>query len=389
MAISSEQLRRELLANLVNRPIATTPGAALANIGQMIGGAIAGRRQLRNLEARETADRIGEEVRLRDALIGSGLDPAQAGGIASAPRDVRGALLGRIPRPPTVLEEETLGAAREERQARREERTFARRQREAAQGLAQRVLGGEFGELSQAQQLDALVAAQTGNAGALSGILEDTGQEFAVVGNKDQGLFRFNKQTGQLDEIVPAVSPEPDRTERAKLTASLRKEAAAIPAVKNYREALPAVKAGIDSIGLDTKAADLDIVFSVMKAIDPTSVVRESEQQVAVEAGSPAQRFEGLFNSVVGGGRLSAAQRRDLMDVALGRMRAYRGSAVSDLEQFQGIADEAGVTPTLTIPELEELPKIGVVSSEGVAEGGLPERPVQVFRFDEQGNVIP
>ena len=220
-------------------------------------------------------------------------------------------------------------------------------------------------------------------------MIKDRGADFSVIGNKDQGLFRLNNETGELQELVPPVSSEPDKAERAKLTASLRKEASAIPAVKSYRKAVPAVKSAIKSAGQDNKAADLDIIFAVMKAVDPESVVRESEQQVAISAGSPAERFRGFWNEVTGGGRLTAQVRQELLAVAIGRANAFRNSALSDLSQFQGIADEAGVTAELAIPQLEPLPDIGAVIGPGEAAGALPARQDQVLRFDEQGNMIP
>lgn len=391
MAISSEALRQRLLASLVNRPTPNTVGGALGDLGGSIATALQLRRDVPNLQATETADKIGEEVRLRDALAASGIDPGVAGSIASAPAALRGALLGLQPKPLGPVQEAQLEnvksqTAERKRVAKREDRQF-----QAGQGLAKRVLGGEFGELSQEQRLDAISASITGDASQLSGILQDSGREFEVIGNKDQGLHRFDPSTGAITEIVPAISGGMDKEKRARLTATLRKEAAAIPAVKAYRKALPPVKSALKSANIDSPAADLDIVFAVMKAVDPESVVRESEQAVAFAAGSPAEQFFGFWNKVTGGGRLTLQQRQELLQVAAGRMTAFRESAVSDLRQFQGIADEADVTASLAIPDLEPLPELGgVVVGPGEAGGALPERPGggQVMRFDAQGNLV-
>jgi len=256
------------------------------------------------------------------------------------------------------------------------------------------MLQGEFGDLDDAQRLNALSASVTGDTKGLGDILKSSGREFDVIGNKDQGLHRFDPATGETTEIIPPVSAQPDKAEQARLTQSIRKESSAVPAVKSYRKALPAVKSALKSANIDTKAADLDIIFAVMKAVDPESVVRESEQQVAFAAGSPAERFFGLFNEVTGGGRLTLQQRQELLQVAMGRTTAFRESAVSDLEQFQSIADAAGIDPGIGINQLAPLLEVGAVVSGGQAQGAIPSRPAPgggqptVMRFDAQGNLV-
>lgn len=399
MAISSDQLRQQFLAQILNQAPARSSAEGISSLGTSLAAVIASRTQVpaaqkreADLKAKEQADRIGGEVGLRDALVGLGIDPGRAGGIASAPEGSRGALLGLLPKPETALQTEQRGAAREKRVAGRKKAAREERQFEAGQGLAKRVLQGEFGEISQEQRLDAMSAAITGDAAQLSGILEQSGREFEVIGNKDQGLHRFDPKTGKATEIIPPVSGGLDKGKQAELTQKIRKETAAIPAVKSYRKALPAVKSALKSANIDTKAADLDIIFAVMKAVDPESVVRESEQAVAFKAGSPAERFFGVFNEVAGGGRLTLQQRQELLQVAMGRTTAFRESAVSDLAQFQAVSDAADLDQAISITQLEPLPVVGAVVGGGQAQGALPSQPgasaSQVIRFDAQGNVI-
>lgn len=390
MAISSEALRQRLLASLVNRQTPSTIGGAFGDLGGSIATALQLRRDVPNLEAKETADKIGEEVRLRDALAASGIDSGAAGSIASAPAELRGALIGLQPKPLGPVQEAQLEnvksqTAERKRVAKREDRQF-----QAGQGLANRVLAGEFGELSQEQRLDAISASITGDASQLSGILQDSGREFEVIGNKDQGLHSFDPKTGETVEILPPVSGDTlSKTDKGKREGDIRKEAAKLPSIKGYRESLPAVRAAIKNIDDDSRAADLNIVFAVMKAFDPPSVIRESEQEATVKAGSPAERFLGLFNSIAGGGgRLPASQRQDLLDQALGRVASFRQSAESDLAQFRSIAEAEDLDPTLVLPNLEPIPELRVAAAQGEAQGAIPERPTQVFRFDENGQQI-
>lgn len=148
MAISSEALRQRLLANLTNRQTPSTVGGAFGDLGGSIATALQLRRDVPNLQATETADKIGEEVRLRDALAASGIDPGAAGSIASAPDALRGALIGLQPKPsqpPSALDVATFGLKRDElaeKKATRQQRASQKqldRDQKAAENRSQRV----------------------------------------------------------------------------------------------------------------------------------------------------------------------------------------------------------------------------------------------------------
>ena len=159
MAISSEDLRQRLLSQILNQPTPQSAAQGISNLGASLAAVISGRR-IADLKSEETADKIGDEVRIRDALISSGIGSRQASAIASAPQGVRGALLARMPTPiEKEVQEARLGEIRERTAERRAVRKQGDRERAAVQSLAQRVLSGEFGDLDQGQRLDALVAA--------------------------------------------------------------------------------------------------------------------------------------------------------------------------------------------------------------------------------------
>lgn len=63
-------------------------------------------------------------------------------------------------------------------------------------------------------------------------------------------------------------------------------------------------------------AAKLAAVFAFMKSIDPTSVVRESEQGQVYSAQGAAKQLTGKLNALLGEGELSAEGFQDLVDTA-------------------------------------------------------------------------
>ncbi len=122
MAISSDDLRQRFLANILQQGAPQNLAGGISSLGTSLASLLAAQRQIpaaekreADLEAKETADRIGGEVALRDALVSAGIDPSRAGGIASAPEGARGALLGLLPKPaaaPSPLDVARLGLER-------------------------------------------------------------------------------------------------------------------------------------------------------------------------------------------------------------------------------------------------------------------------------------
>jgi hypothetical protein len=129
--------------------------------------------------------------------------------------------------------------------------------------------------------------------------------------------------------------------------ADLRKEFNALPVVKNYNAVVPVIQSAREAATTDTAAADMNLVYAVAKVNDPESVVRESETAMVVASGSPAHRFLGQFNYVAGGGRLTAEQRKELMNELESRAGAHEKLYNDAVTQYQSGAPEIGSSPVL------------------------------------------
>lgn len=126
-------------------------------------------------------------------------------------------------------------------------------------------------------------------------------------------------------------------------TAELRKEFNALPQVKAYGEVQPVLQSARESMGIDSAAADLNLIYAAAKIFDPTSVVRESETTMVMNSGSPAQRFLGQFNYVAGGGRLTPEARKALMAQVESRGRGYESGYKAARTAYEGVAKKQGI----------------------------------------------
>jgi len=122
----------------------------------------------------------------------------------------------------------------------------------------------------------------------------------------------------------------------------------------------------LDTIAADsTGATDMALVFTYMKILDPTSVVRDSEFGLA--ASTDLSMFENIslntINKILNGQTvLTPKQRATLISAArgatLGAYRAYEGVRSG----FENIVDERGLSSISVLPDFTsnlELPTVG------------------------------
>ena len=96
------------------------------------------------------------------------------------------------------------------------------------------------------------------------------------------------------------------------------------------------------------------MIFTYMKILDPTSVVREGEQATAKEAGAVPDKVLNFYNKAVTGQKLTATQRADfvstgtkLYDVNLKQFDAFKGSFEPSLQEYNIDADKVFLSSDL------------------------------------------
>jgi hypothetical protein len=204
-------------------------------------------------------------------------------------------------------------------------------------------------------------------------------------------------QTSKIPPVPPGYDPKVWREQYTKRgteesmpagfddTSKVRNEVAQRPAYKNIAQAAPIYRAMTEAAGRDTKAADLNMVYGLGKIMDPTSVVREGEIQMANDTQGMADRLNGFIRSIQGEGRLRPESRAAIMQEAHGRMQSYAGLYQQDADFYRGIASKNRMDPDQVIPNFgkfdpwtppekpapgQSAPAVSTLPKAGTVEGG-------------------
>jgi hypothetical protein len=161
----------------------------------------------------------------------------------------------------------------------------------------------------------------------------------------EQGVFQWNPTTKLYDIRVGDRPRSAPAVQIGGLPAAVYSRAQTLasqfdsnPVVKQYNEAALRV-ANVDQILKSNWSGpgDMAVIFEFMRALDPTSVVRESEYATAAKTGNWFKgiyaRFNGAFNPE--GGFLSDQVKQDFQKVLQGRINAAS-------KQVKGIYDDFG-----------------------------------------------
>jgi len=170
-----------------------------------------------------------------------------------------------------------------------------------------------------------------------------------------ESRVQFNPQTGKYD--VVATGAEKPQTEKERLTVQKLKleiEQSMRDAAQENRPSLKAIQgisqrvgdltketrkirgaaSRLDNISQTKSATDkLAAIFTFMKALDPTSVVREGEQQAAVMTGGITDQLASIVQQAQGEGRITAGVFDNMVTTAkrlANQSIADSGTTVSD-----------------------------------------------------------
>lgn len=135
--------------------------------------------------------------------------------------------------------------------------------------------------------------------------------------------YRFDPATGDYT-ISPELKAELQADAQRKATKAgmlTPKDVAGVnDKVTNLTKGVREIQASAKSLealeGRGSAASKLAAVFKFMKALDPTSVVRESEQGLVYSAEGAARNIAGMLNSLMGEGRLTETGFKDIVDTA-------------------------------------------------------------------------
>ena len=132
---------------------------------------------------------------------------------------------------------------------------------------------------------------------------------------------------------APATPKGPD----VKGETGLRKEYTA--ASQDFKKRQDGYRTVKSAGARGTAVSDHALIFAYMKTQDPTSVVRESEFEIAQSLGSFPQRIQASAQKVINGERLTPEQRKDLIGTSKEIHMANVDAQRNLRSQYVGIAD--------------------------------------------------
>lgn len=156
-------------------------------------------------------------------------------------------------------------------------------------------------------------------------------------------LIGINPRTQESRTIRAATDGGFKPKDRADIEAGMRKE------VEKYAGEYTTLRNAVGNIeslaGKPTAAGDISTVFSFMKILDPSSVVREAEYAVAARAAGVPDRIVNLIEKVQSGQFLTPSQRQDFVATARTIAATQRTFYENKLGQFRSVAERSRVDP--------------------------------------------
>jgi len=138
----------------------------------------------------------------------------------------------------------------------------------------------------------------------------------------------------------------------------------------NFRDAKRIYKS-MQQVGLQgTGAADVSLVFSFFKVLDPISTVRESEVATAEQAASIPMRLINIYNRLVTGEKLAPDQRQELIDAAGAYYRSREQPQKNREEFYTKTARAYGMDPARVVPRYWEPQGAGAGARQQAAPAG-------------------
>lgn len=200
-----------------------------------------------------------------------------------------------------------------------------------------------------------------------------TEQRFAQQAKPTASIqeYEYAKQNGQFDGSFTDWQTKGIREQDPTFTREkdLRGQYDQDPNVKNYKIVRDNYERIREGTQLTTGAGDIAVVFGYMKMLDPTSVVRETEQATVENAtGVPAQ-VRNLWNKVYAGERLPPEARAEIAAAADQIYQQSAGNVEDTNNRYGGIADRYKLDRSGIVQEPEKYEPLQIGQTKEVAPG--------------------
>lgn len=206
---------------------------------------------------------------------------------------------------------------------------------------------------------------------------------------EEQGRLNREVQMRGQDINGSKIQATSDRLMTAN-TSGLRKEFNDQPEVMNYNVIQPLVLSAREAAKDTSGASDLNLIYAVGKAFDPTSVVREGELTLAADTGSFGEKLKGYYKKVAEGGKLTPNVKADLLKQVESRASNQEKMYKKTRDTYEGIAKRSGMNPSdIFIDQLvsyDSAPNVGSTQTPipSAAIDMLKKNPSMRSHFDQK-----
>lgn len=183
----------------------------------------------------------------------------------------------------------------------------------------------------------------TGQARQLSAV-QNTESPDAQLQSRTS-IANANTAASAQREIASATRDAAKINRQGSNETELRKEFANLPEVKNLKEAIPAYQAVVKAAKVNNPQADINLVYGLAKLYDPTSVVREGEYNTIANSQAIPEWIKGIAQRLVGGGRLTEATKKQILEQAQVRINSYQSEVDGARQGYDEIARRGGLSP--------------------------------------------
>lgn len=120
---------------------------------------------------------------------------------------------------------------------------------------------------------------------------------------------------------------------------------------QNYLSMMDSANQLLASAKENSAAGDIGMIFTFMKALDPTSVVREGEQASAQNAAGVPERVRNVYNNLLTGQRLSPRQRKEFISLANSLVKSGMPEQERRNKYFTDLSNAYNINPSLVVRE--------------------------------------
>lgn len=121
---------------------------------------------------------------------------------------------------------------------------------------------------------------------------------------------------------------------------------------KNFLSIMDSANQLLASAKENSAVGDIGMIFTFMKALDPTSVVREGEQATAQNAAGVPERVRNVYNNLRTGQRLSPKQRKEFISLANSLVKSGMPEQKRRNSYFTDLSNAYNINPALVVRDL-------------------------------------